>query len=488
MIKNLFLLLFFIGIGILSNAQNETDALRYSFIGTGGTARYQSLAGAMGAVGGDPSCMAANPAGLARYTKSDFTISFAHSDIETATVYNDETAYHGKGNFGLNNLALIGAYRNTEDNDWKAVQFGFSYQKLYNFNNAILISGDGGNSLLDQFATDAYGTAPSYLYDSLHHTSWLAYETYLIDPDIATPEDDYTTQTFGQGMHQERSLNKKGSFSEVNLTLSGNYKDKMYFGMSIGFPFVRYKEFYSHTEEVLDTTLFLQNFIYSQDLTTRGNGINLKGGLIYTPAEWLRLGIALQTSSSIGLTDEWNTAMSSKFDLNIAFDTTSEKGIYNYRLKTPGRITASAAFILSKWGLVSIDYEYLNYGRAKFKTNTFYGSDGYSFNSENLVIKSIYNKSSNIRAGLEARYRWITLRGGYSVYGNPFKQGATTVDSKRATYSFGAGFRMKGFFADVSYSITKWNEAYFLYDPLLVNTANIGTTFKQFVVTTGFRF
>jgi hypothetical protein len=47
---------------------------------------------------------------------------------------------------------------------------------------------------------------------------------------------------------------------------------------------------------------------------------------------------------------------------------------------------------------------------------------------------------------------------------------------------------MKGFYADLGYSITQWNEAYFMFDPLLVNTANIETNFKQFVVTAGFRF
>jgi hypothetical protein len=258
--------------------------------------------------------------------------------------------------------------------------------------------------------------------------------------------------------------------------------------MSIGLPFIRYRENYVHNEAVTDTTLFLQNFDYTQELYTRGNGINLKFGAIYTPTEWLRLGLALQTASSIGLTDEWSNSMQSQFDSNISFDTTSPNGLFNYRLKTPGRITASAAFIFSKWGLVSIDYEFVNYGKAKFKPDNFYGSAGYSFSSENLVIRTIYNSVSNLRVGLEGRYQWVSLRAGLSIYGNPYLDGTTTVEATRMTYSGGLGFRMKGFYADLGYSITKWNEAYFMYDPLLVNTANIGTNFKQFVVTTGFRF
>jgi len=472
----------------LSFSQNETDALRYSWIGTGGTARYQSLGGAMGAVGGDPSCMAMNPAGLARYTKSDFTLSFAHSSISTETSYNSTITNNGKGNFGLNNIALIGASKSNEESEWKAIQFGIGYQKLYNFNNAIHISGLNGNSLLDQFAGDAQGVDQNVLGDALPYTSMLAYQTYLIDPDLTSTDNSYTTQTFDDTVFQSRIINKKGSYSEMNVSLSGNYLDKFYLGMSIGLPFIRYRENYVHNEAVTDTTLFLQNFDYTQELYTRGNGINLKFGAIYTPTEWLRLGLALQTASSIGLTDEWSNSMQSQFDSNISFDTTSPNGLFNYRLKTPGRITASAAFIFSKWGLVSIDYEFVNYGKAKFKPDNFYGSAGYSFSSENLVIRTIYNSVSNLRVGLEGRYQWVSLRAGLSIYGNPYLDGTTTVEATRMTYSGGLGFRMKGFYADLGYSITKWNEAYFMYDPLLVNTANIGTNFKQFVVTTGFRF
>ncbi len=485
----LFLSIFIFQLSIVNSfSQNEIDALRYSWLSTGGTARYQGLAGAMGAVGGDPSCMAVNPAGLARFTKSDFTLSFATSQISTATLYNETTSYHGKGNFGLNNLAIVGAFKNPDENEWKSVQFAIGYQKLANFNNAIYMSGPNGNSLLDQFAGDANGTAPQNLGDNFPYTASLAYEAYLIDPDLSTTNDDYTTQLFGSSVKQSRSILKKGSYGETNIAISGNYMDKWYLGMSVGFPTMRYKEEYIHNEIPDDTSISLQSFDYTQYLFTRGNGINLKIGTIFTPVEWLRLGLALQTRSSIGLTDEWNNSMHSKFDGGIQYDTTSENGIYNYRLKTPGRATLSAAVVFSKWGLISVDYEYLNYGRAKFKPDNFYGSAGYSFNEENLTIKTIYGSASNIRVGLEGRYNWITARGGISIYGNPFMDGTTTVDPTKITYSAGLGFRIKGFYADLGWNLTKWNEAYFMYDPILVNTANIGTSFKQFVLTTGFRF
>ncbi len=51
-------------------AQNEVDALRYSFIRHGGTARYTAMSGAFGALGSDFSSLSTNPAGIATFKGS----------------------------------------------------------------------------------------------------------------------------------------------------------------------------------------------------------------------------------------------------------------------------------------------------------------------------------------------------------------------------------------------------------------------------------
>ena len=69
----------FIFFGILmafsANSQNETDALRYSYLNYNGTARYAGLGGAMGALGADMSAISMNPAGMGRYSRSDFSFT-----------------------------------------------------------------------------------------------------------------------------------------------------------------------------------------------------------------------------------------------------------------------------------------------------------------------------------------------------------------------------------------------------------------------------
>lgn len=64
-------------------AQNETDALRFSTLTQGGTARSNGMANAFGALGADPVAVAINPAGLGLYRTSE--ISFTPAlDVNTA--------------------------------------------------------------------------------------------------------------------------------------------------------------------------------------------------------------------------------------------------------------------------------------------------------------------------------------------------------------------------------------------------------------------
>ena len=59
-------------------AQDITDALRYSQDEVQGTARFRSMSGAFGALGGDMSAVSINPAGSAIFTNSHASISISN--------------------------------------------------------------------------------------------------------------------------------------------------------------------------------------------------------------------------------------------------------------------------------------------------------------------------------------------------------------------------------------------------------------------------
>jgi len=485
MIKKIFFLTLF-GLPLVGVCQNETDALRYSWLSFGGSARYNGMAGAFGAVGGDMSCMAVNPAGLARFTKSEMELSFGLTETTSISTFNGTEKTGSRVNFTLNNFGIVGAYKTRETSDWKTIQFGLSYNKLVNFNGQTVINGKNNSSLLDVFADDAYGIPESALYDARPFTSGPAYLAYLIDPDD-TVVHSYSTQIPYGGVEQTRTITKKGGVNETGITLSGNYMDKFYIGATIGFPGVRYSEEYSHKEVVQDPSLDLRDFTFNQSLLTRGIGINAKIGAIYLPFEWLRIGAALHTKTAYSLSDRWSTDIVSHFDNGDTYHEPSDLGNYNYKLRTPSRFIGSLAVVIQKWGMISADYEFVNYSTAILKS-TNYDPTEYSFNTENDAIKNNYQGASNIRLGGEIRLKPFLLRGGYAIYGSPFKSDVVSNDGTKRSVTFGAGYRNHYFFADAAYVLTKWKEDYYMYDPDYTNGAVVENIYGQISFSCGIRF
>ena len=70
-------------------AQNEIDALRYSYNQYGGTARFVAMGGAFNALGGDFSAVGINPAGIGIYKKSEFTFTPGFYTTRTDSKYNN---------------------------------------------------------------------------------------------------------------------------------------------------------------------------------------------------------------------------------------------------------------------------------------------------------------------------------------------------------------------------------------------------------------
>ena len=64
------------------NAQNIVNAAHIGSESISGTARYRSMAGAFGALGGDPSVITDNPAGLAIYRGTNVLTITPHWDSQ----------------------------------------------------------------------------------------------------------------------------------------------------------------------------------------------------------------------------------------------------------------------------------------------------------------------------------------------------------------------------------------------------------------------
>ncbi len=483
-----------IGVTSLSRSQNDVDALRYSNTTFGGTARYMSMGGAFGALGADFSTLSTNPGGIGLFKKSEFTFTPGFYFGQTNSNYNGTPGDDSKFNFNVSNVGYVYSGEPSVKNSSivKNFQFGFGLNRINNFNNRMMIQGyNSANSIINTFEEQANGINYQDIEDDPNgyyaYDLNLAWYTYLIDTVPGNPNMYNGAVGFppGGNLLQRMSIESWGSMNEMSLTFGANIADRLYLGGSFAFPYIRYFEQSTYSEEDKNNQIsdFNSMQLY-QDLRTRGSGFNMKFGMILRATDWLRLGGAIHSPTWFNnMNDDWYSEMSSTFDNNDSYSKRSPYGSYQYDLQTPWRAIGSIAFIISKYGLISADYEYIDYTKAKLR------APQYSFFDENNAIRTKYTQTQNIRLGAEYRIGNFALRGGYAIYGNPFSSGIN--DGKKTYYTGGFGFRDRNFFLDLAYVRSVSHEDYYLYSgttDITVNPVKNDLYTNNILLTVGFRF
>lgn len=467
-----------------SVAQNEIDALRYSQLTFGGTARFVSMGGAFGALGADLSGLSFNPAGVAMYRKSELSFTPAIYSQSTSSDYNGTTSLDNKFNFNFGNAGFVLTNKIREDGSigWINTNFAFGYNRTANFHNRTSISGsNSASSLLDVFVNGANGLPSS---DLDPFSSALAFNLYLIDTVPGSPTSYFSAIPAGTKMEQRKSIEATGSMGETYFSFGGNYSNRLYLGATIGLPHLRYDEESTHQEIDTDDTISgFQSFSYGSSLSTRGNGFNVKLGMMYRITDWFRIGGAVHTPSFFAMSDEYGNTIRRVDDNDAVVEPTTKEpsGSYDYRLTTPMKLMGSMGFIVAKKAVIGLDYERVDYASASLN------SSPNVFIDENTAVRAKYKAANNIRAGVEWRLDPFSLRAGYALYGNPYSSGVN-IDASRSSYSGGFGIREKAYFIDFAYVYTKSAENYYLYDASLVNPAKNTMASSGFLVTLGFRY
>jgi hypothetical protein len=470
------------GIGLLcsvpSFSQNDIDAMRYSQLTFGGTARFSSMAGSMGAIGGDISTLSFNPAGIAVFRKTEISITPSVYSSSTSSTYNGSSSSDRKLNFNLGNIGLVATYKVKDTTSgWQSLNFGIGYNKTNNFHNRIDIKGDNtSSSLLDVFVANANGHSDNS-FDGF--STGLAWTTYLINP--LDSNNNYYHVITNYGQTQRKSVETKGGMGEGVFSFGGNYREKFLVGATLGLVKARYEEqsIYQETDEQ-DTIGGFKSFKYVQNLAITGTGFNFKVGMIVKPNDWLRIGAAIHTPTVINLTDNYSSYMESDLD-SISWADSSKEGSFKYSVTTPYRMIASLGFIINKMALINIDYEYIDYSQAQLNSRPNVFSD------VNSTIRKKYTSTGNLRIGGEIRFDPIAFRLGYALYGSPFRSGDNQA-SHRSSITGGIGYRINNFFADFAYVRTFYTETSYLYDYSTATPVNNDFKNSSFMVTLGVRF
>ncbi len=163
---------------------------------TQGTAKYMGMAGAMGAIGGDVSAVSVNPAGVGVYITGDFQGTLGINSYKNTSTLNNYNLSYKKNNTNLNQLGGVLSFPLYGSN-WKFVNIGVGYINQ-NLDDYVETPGDQSISRSVQRIRQGQQFTDSEMYD-------------------------------GHG------YNRTGHLTKTNLTVGGNYNNKIYVGMGLNF-------------------------------------------------------------------------------------------------------------------------------------------------------------------------------------------------------------------------------------------------------------
>lgn len=482
----------FISLATISFGQNVDDALRYSQIFYGGTARFMSMGGAFTALGGDLSTLSQNPAGIGVFRSSEISVTPQLFHINTTSSFNGINSDY-LYDFNLNQIGIVGnIFNKNNESGLLSLNFGYSFNRTNNLNQSIIIKGlSNSSSMADYWVDQSKGLYKDELQNNVAD-AYLAYDTYLIDTlsgqnynygTVYSNYGDNPPSIYGQSM--KRLITYEGGTAEHALSIGGNYSNKIYFGATLGISRINYKSHYEHLEST-DANLpsLFTNFDYTMHYENTGTGYSLKIGTIIRPIESLRIGLAFHSPTWYKINEYFYDNITSTFS-DGKYESSNSPMRYSYALTTPFRALAGVAWQIKKFGLISADYEFVDYSTARFSQT----GDNYDYSQKNMDIKNTLQSANNIRLGGELRLNKLYLRGGYGYYGKAFKAGDINGNQDYTSFSFGAGFREQNVNVDFGFTNFRNSQGYLLYNSSVGSPlANLDVNRNIFTVTFGYKF
>lgn len=478
-------------VGYAANAQNEEDALRYSALSTGTTARSLSIGGAAGSLGADFSAASVNPAGLGLYRQSEFTVTPSLNINMAKGDYISSTTNDSKTSVAINNLGMVfhfgpkgGDYNSAQ---WKGFTLGIGVNRLADFNQNVAYSGINNSSSFSEVFAEA-AQANGSTDESYGPYGYLGYQGYLLTNDYRSVPYQNIIST-GGSLRQEKFSDTRGGANEVAISFGANYNEKLMLGLTLGvtnYTFKRGVDFIERDNTGNNSNGF-DYFSFREVLNTTGVGVNGKFGLIYAITDKFRLGAAVHTPTFISLTDLADYRLVSNMD-GAGYDVMPNSVYqYEYNLRTPLRAVFSATGIFGTKGFVTADVEVVPYNTMRY---TF---DGYQDVADliNASIRDNFTTGINVRAGGEYRLtEKFTGRLGAAFYGNPYAAN-TNLGGNRIDLSAGLGYRFSPrFFMDMAYvfSMREYQEYPYTVSGVTVPRASVNLANNLLGVTVGYKF
>ena len=392
----------------LSAAQ---DAQRFFERSIMGTARYVGMGGAMTAIGGDPTAVMDNPAGLGLYRRNEIAMTIDETIDRTQQL--DSRDSYQRERFMVPNVAGIMAWGSPNKQRGMIFNnFMFSYNRLASFNRDIVTQGTQLGMV--QTICNITNGLPESNFDQdkvwedtkIAWLSILGYETYLINPttnDQWTPVDNFTNGSL--------SISESGNYDQYTFSWASNINNQWYVGLSLNVPTLSYTKNISILETNRINSAELKSMYY-----VSGVGVSGSIGLIYRPIRSLRIGASFHTPTVLGLSVQTEGDMYSTVD-NLQYETlTPASGVQTSEIVSPLRTSFSVAGQIGNEALISLQYDYahsaymedlhtLRIGAEAQAYRGLFFNAGYVYESSFLREDPIWMLAYNeIRTDMDYRY------------------------------------------------------------------------------------
>lgn len=432
-----------------AHAQDEMTAMTLSNGHTPlGSARYQGLSGAMGAIGTDFSSVNQNPAGIAL-----FRSGAKASLTATGFITNNKGVWYGSQGENMNNnnfSASEASYIASLGSPSKGVTFGLGISQGGSFERSLKVAATKdsrqGTSLADYTAAllnqlkvphnkIKEQKQDLYMDPSLPWIGILGWKAGWIE-DINGQDGSYQTAFAyddGSGVFKNYAPNsvsavshERGGVKNIDFALGIRLSPKVNLGVMLRGQYIDYEVRTAYQEGFKPNATAEQDYLVLDNYRSiSGGGASLAFGVLAEVASGLRLGASVYTPTYYALEQDFRATATGYNDVFRRdkrenkgveyFAQTPEKAANSFKLSTPWRFGVNAAYVFGHKAILSVDYDFIYSGSARLN-----GEDDYramtmaDFSSDNRAISSHFIGQGRVRAGLEYNIvPRLALRAGY---------------------------------------------------------------------------
>lgn len=447
------------GFSLNVSAQAEFPAINLSSgHNAQGSARYQALSGAVGAVGVDFSSVHQNPAGIALFrsgNKVSLTGSYGwHKGIAS---WGNQARESKERKFGFDEFSYLTSW---QTNSGKTISIGFGILNNGRFVRSLNAVGtpspNGGYSLADYSAALLNGQSRIISQNKIAGEGFGSGAPWVGTLGVLNYWTSYNDQGGGyqsdyawsgaDGIKNEGPQSvglvtqEQGSATNYDFAVGFQASSSLHLGLSLTATNLNYSYRSSYAEgfrSVEEGNADIYGLSLDNAYNIDGYGVRLGLGAIWEPISGLRLGGSIYTPSyytlnwtahratSTGLSPAYVADASREYQRNPgAIETTTPTSEIEALLRTPWRFGLSAAYVLGRTAIFSADYEYSNLGGTRLKEtqDDRYYADSYEdrYTADNTAIKDDFGGQHTLRLGVEFNAtKRLALRAGYRLTTKP---------------------------------------------------------------------